>query len=140
MRFAFASQPILHRVSRDGRSFVGRDVVLVCLPNGSDYLRLGVVASRKVGGAVRRNRAKRVIRAAHRFIRMDDHLVPLDLIVIARIGAAGRSSRELRKQIRDLYQQAGAVSDSTPVSTSQGDFLWRDVQFLSRGFPHVAYR
>jgi ribonuclease P protein component len=51
--------------------------------NGLPYLRLGLSVSRKVGGAVQRNRLRRLYREAFRLIR---HELPtgLDLILIPR--------------------------------------------------------
>ncbi len=49
--------------------------------------RLGIIASRRVGGAVRRNRAKRRIRELFRRRAIDAAPVrPLDLVVIPRDG------------------------------------------------------
>lgn len=50
------------RVYREGAKYLGRLLVLYLLP-AADCAR-GVVASRKIGGAVQRNRAKRLLRAA----------------------------------------------------------------------------
>ena len=55
------------RVYRDGSSNATRHLVLYAFPRQDDDdgdLRLGVSASRKVGGAVERNRAKRALREA----------------------------------------------------------------------------
>ena len=61
---------------------VGRDFILYTLPNGLDRKRLGIIASKKVGNAVIRNRAKRKIREAYR--RLKDHLQPaMDIVVIS---------------------------------------------------------
>ncbi len=71
---------------RDG--WVASDRVLVVrgVPNGLCYARLGIVAGRKLGKAVRRNRVKRWIREAFR--RNKDRIPPgLDLVVIPRPGA-----------------------------------------------------
>ena len=56
----------VRRVYDEGRSYAHRCVVLVVRPNGLDFSRVGVTASRKVGGAVQRNRAKRLLREAAR--------------------------------------------------------------------------
>ena len=49
------------RVMRNGRSHAGRDLVLYVFPRGGDEPpRLGLSVSRKVGGAVDRNRVKQV--------------------------------------------------------------------------------
>jgi ribonuclease P protein component len=63
----------------------GRFFTMLLLRNGTAGARLGIVASRKLGGAVERNRAKRLIRELFR------HLAPstgaagaVDLVVIPR--------------------------------------------------------
>ena len=53
-------------VQERGRRVAARYVTLLGLPNALDRDRLGVVASRKVGGAVVRNRAKRRLRELFR--------------------------------------------------------------------------
>lgn len=49
-----------------GKSFVSPFVVAYVLPLRGDKVRLGITVSKKIGSAVIRNRAKRVITAAYR--------------------------------------------------------------------------
>lgn len=66
--------------------------------DGADS-RLGMAVSRKVGNAVNRNRVKRRLRAL--FQRMRAELaVALDVVVIARRGAAEASFADLERDLR----------------------------------------
>jgi ribonuclease P protein component len=69
-RFPKASRllrrPQFSRVFDTGLRVQGRFVTALVTPNETGQLRLGIVASRKLGNAVKRNRAKRLIREAFR--------------------------------------------------------------------------
>lgn len=67
----------------EGRRVPGRYFIGFLLFRESGPLRLGVVASRRVGGAVRRNRAKRVLREVFRKNR-PSRLVSANVVLIAR--------------------------------------------------------
>jgi ribonuclease P protein component len=73
------------RIQRTGERINTRRFVLILSrqPGGSQPSRLGVTASRKVGNAVVRNRAKRVVREAFRATR-SLWPSPMDLVVIVR--------------------------------------------------------
>jgi ribonuclease P protein component len=74
--------------------------------SGSGPARTGLVVSRKVGGAVARNRAKRLVREA---LRLEGTQLPegLDLVVVARPSVSGASYREIAGDIRDALNAAG---------------------------------
>jgi ribonuclease P protein component len=82
------------RVFRRGRSQANRHLVVYAFPRGvADGPRLGVSVSRKVGGAVHRNRVKRLLReafAARAAELPGDH----DFVVVARPDVRELAERE----------------------------------------------
>jgi ribonuclease P protein component len=104
------------RVFREGRSHASRQLVLYAFPNGGgseDEPRLGVSVGRKVGGAVQRNRVKRLLREA--FWALGEELpAGHDFVVVARPDAASFAAEggepAVEAALRELLEQAGLVN------------------------------
>ena len=86
-------------VQQSGRRIATRFLTMLVLPNTAGRDRLGIIASRKLGGAVVRNRAKRRIRELFR-LRTGENLVPVDqgfdLVVIPRRELSSAPATALR--------------------------------------------
>ena len=89
-----------------GHSWRGRFMVLWLRRGKGAALRLGVVASRKVGGAVQRNRAKRRLRAAYRLHRRT-FKGDGDVILIARGGIVAAPWADVVADLLYLAKRAG---------------------------------
>lgn len=96
------------RVYRDGSSHATRYLVLYSFPRGGDGdadARLGVSVSRKVGGAVERNRVKRALRDA--FWELAETLRPgHDFVLVARPEIAGLLERDGVTGVRASIEEA----------------------------------
>jgi ribonuclease P protein component len=107
------------RVYREGRSHASRHLVLYSFPRATgpgDDPRLGVSVGRKVGGAVERNRVKRVLREAFWAVAAElpeGH----DFVLVARpdAGALVRDggAEGVQAALRELVSSAGLVPGST---------------------------
>jgi len=72
------------RVFDTGQRVRGRFLTLLMATSPADGPRLGIVASRKLGDSVRRNRAKRLIREIFRRCQPVPGLGGVDIVVIPR--------------------------------------------------------
>ena len=104
------------RVFRDGRSYANRYLVLHEFVRSdaasTDGSRLGLSVGRKVGGAVARNRIKRLLREAFWSVAVD--LPPgRDYILVARPDArelAERGEHAFEEALSELLGKAGLVA------------------------------
>jgi len=110
-RFRLQRASEFQRVRRHGKSHAHPLVVVVVAPSGELSSRIGITASRAMGTAVRRNRARRRLRAALR------PLLPAlrpgyDLVITARRPLLEASWAEVCEVLGVLLQRAGCMADS----------------------------
>lgn len=92
--------------------------LLYAMPNGLSYNRLGITAGKKVGCAVKRNRAKRIIRAAYSACECDMP-IGLDIVFVARHTLPDESSLVLTEMLvkRGIKHLVGVSSGSIPCES-----------------------
>lgn len=99
------------RTYRRGKSQVHPHIVLYWNRNRVGRTRIGITASKKIGGAVQRNRARRVIRHALYAVLPQD-IGPYDLIFVARGQTVRLKSTTLEKTLHKMLKKAGLLKDT----------------------------
>lgn len=100
-------RPEFLKVQQHGTRSRGQFLTLFLLPNRLDVSRLGIIASRRLGGATRRNRAKRVVRE---IFRRNKGGRRLDVVVMPRPGFSDASVATLEHDFRHVlrrYERTG---------------------------------
>lgn len=98
------------RVRREGRTWAGPLMVLNAAPNGQGTIRCGFIAGKKVGGAVERNRARRLIREALR-LRLTHVKAGWDLVWIARAAIVETKCDVVGKEMDELLSRGRLFAD-----------------------------
>jgi ribonuclease P protein component len=94
-------RPDFVRVQGSSVRVTTRHLLLLLAPAPSEVTRLGVVASRKVGPAVVRNRAKRLVREA---FRLHPGVFPagIDIVVVVRPGTHLVHTADLEAELEGI--------------------------------------
>ena len=106
------------RVYRQGKSVADRHLVLYYFERPAEAAsgpRLGLTVSKKVGGAVVRNRAKRVLKEAFHQFR-EDVAPGYDYVIIARSGLAEYIEKSQFEAVvaamADLFRRADLIQEA----------------------------
>ena len=96
------------RLYRKGESCAGGYVVVYAMKNKKQYNRLGLTVSTSVGKAVKRSRAKRLIRECYRSI---EPKLPqgYDFVVVARNRVVGKTMEQIRRDMEFAISSLGLI-------------------------------
>jgi len=100
-------------VYRAGKGSSDENLEIKALPNGLDYSRYGFSATRKLGGAVVRNRVRRLLKEAVRLARVK---AGWDIVFIARRSAVGADYHRLKGSVDRLLGRVGLLEDRNETS------------------------
>jgi len=93
------------RAQAQGKRFHTRHFGVTLAPMAEGHPRLGLVATRRMGNAVRRNRVKRLLREFFR--RHQTGLPAFDLVIMAKKGASALEYHQVEEELgRLLFSRA----------------------------------
>lgn len=91
-----------------GKAYTNPALVTYVNKNRAGICRVGITTSKKIGNAVQRNRARRVIRAA--FAPLANKTSPgYDIVFVARTKTVYKKSTEITEIMRQQLSQAGLL-------------------------------
>ncbi|MDL2253696.1 ribonuclease P protein component [Ruminococcaceae bacterium OttesenSCG-928-I18] len=101
------------RIYKKGKGIVHPHVVVYIRKSKGPATRVGITASKKTGNAVRRNRARRVIRHALYEV-LPKSVGPYDLVFVARGRTASLKSTQMAQTLRAILEKEGLLQKEKP--------------------------
>lgn len=111
-------------VYRQGTSYANRYLVMYVKENHLEKNRIGISVSKKVGNSVVRHRLTRLIRESYR-LNEQKFRSGLDIVVVARVNAKGRSCQEIEKALLHLGRLQKILNKKKEKSSDSYDCLCR---------------
>lgn len=111
-------------VYRQGTSYANRYLVMYVKENHLEKNRIGISVSKKVGNSVVRHRLTRLIRESYR-LNEQKFRSGLDIVVVARVNAKGRSCQEIEKALLHLGRLQKILNKKIEKSSDSYDCLCR---------------
>ncbi len=108
------------RAYNRGKTFVTSAFVLYVNKNRMGNVRLGITAGKKIGKAVKRNRAKRVITAAFRFV-LPQIKDGYDFVIVARTKILDLKSTDVLNFLNKAILAAGVLKEENETSSNFSD-------------------
>jgi ribonuclease P protein component len=108
------------RIYAKGKCFGNSSLVTYVLKNSCSISRIGITTSKKVGNAVKRNRSRRVIRAA--FNELSGRVkVGYDFVFVARALTPYLKSHEVKAAMEKQLKAAGVLLSEPKQQVIQSD-------------------
>lgn len=98
------------RAYRSNISYVSPMLVTYLVPKKRGGICLGITTNKKLGCAVERNRARRIVKAAATNL-LKDSADSFDMVVVCRHAILDKKSTEVEEVLRDHLTKAGYLGD-----------------------------
>ena len=96
------------RIYAKGKSYVSSSVITYVSKNRCKQIRVGITTSKKIGNAVQRNRARRLIRESVRHLT-EDIKDGYDFVFVARAKTPFVKCPEVQRSMRKQLKEAGVL-------------------------------
>lgn len=101
------------RIYSKGSAHVNPALVTYIMKNRAGICRIGITSSKKIGNAVARNKARRLVRAAFRQLYSEEaeRLSGFDFVFVCRGRTRHKKSTEIMKIMQRQLREAAVLSE-----------------------------